>query len=72
MEKKMRTITLVVKGMSCMGCVKSVKGVLSDMEGVKSVEVDLTSGKTVIEYDEPIDVSLFVKAIDEAGFEVVS
>lgn len=67
----MRTITLVVKGMSCIGCVKSVKGVLSDMKGVKSVEVDLTSGKTVIEYDEPIDVSLFVKAIEEAGFEVV-
>lgn len=68
----MATITLIVKGMSCMGCVKSVKGVLEDIKGVKSVNVDLASGKTIIEYDAPIDISVFEKAIDEAGFEVVS
>lgn len=68
----MATITLVVKGMSCMGCVKSVKGVLESIKGVKSVNVDLASGKTIIEYDAPIDISVFEKAIDEAGFEVVS
>ena len=67
----MATITLVVKGMSCMGCVKSVKGVLEGINGVKSVNVDLPSGKTVIEYDAPIEISVFEKAIDEAGFEVV-
>lgn len=68
----MATITLVVKGMSCMGCVKSVKGVLEGIHGVKSVDVDLASGKTIIEYDAPIEISVFEKAIDEAGFEVVS
>ena len=68
----MATITLVVKGMSCMGCVKSVQGVLEGINGVKSVNVDLQSGKTVIEYDAPIEISVFEKAIDEAGFEVVS
>ena len=67
----MATITLVVKGMSCMGCVKSVKGVLEGIAGVKSVNVDLESGKTIIEYDAPIDASVFEKAIDDAGFEVV-
>ncbi len=68
----MATITLVVKGMSCMGCVKSVKGVLEAIKGVKSVDVDLASGKTIVEYDMPMDVTLFDKAIEEAGFEVVS
>ena len=68
----MATITLVVKGMSCMGCVKSVKGVLEGINGVKSVNVDLQSGKTVIEYDALIEISVFEKVIDEAGFEVVS
>ena len=68
----MASMTLVVKGMSCMGCVKSVKGVLEAIQGVKSVSVDLASGQTVIEYDTPMDVSLFEKAIDDAGFEVVS
>ena len=52
------------------GCVKSVKGVLEAIKGVKSVDVDLASGKTIIEYDAPINISAFEKAIDEAGFEV--
>lgn len=68
----MATITLVVKGMSCMGCVKSVKGVLESIPGVTSVDVDLPTGKTTIEYDAPIEISVFEKAIDEAGFEVLS
>jgi len=68
----MATITLVVKGMSCGGCVKSVKGVLEGMKGVKSVNVDLASGKTIIEYDAPMDINVFEKAIEEAGFEVIS
>lgn len=66
----MANITLTVKGMSCMGCVKSVKGVLESIKGVSKIDVDLASGKTIIEYDAPIDVSVFEKAIDEAGFEV--
>jgi len=68
----MATITLVVKGMSCGGCVKSVKGVLEGIKGVKSVNVDLASGKTIIEYDAPMDINVFEKAIEEAGFEVIS
>jgi len=39
---------------------------------VSKVDVDLASGKTIIEYEAPIDVSVFEKAIDEAGFDVVS
>lgn len=69
----MATVKLLVQGMSCMGCVKSVKGVLEAINGVQSVSIDLASGETVIEYDDAsLDVSLFKKAIDEAGFDVVS
>lgn len=69
----MATVKLRVQGMSCMGCVKSVKGVLEAINGVQSVSIDLASGETVIEYDDSsLDVSLFKKAIDEAGFDVVS
>jgi len=67
----MATITLTVKGMSCMGCVKSVKSALEGIKGVKHIDVDLASGKTMVEYDTPMDVTLFDKAIEEAGFEVV-
>ena len=64
----MATVKLLVQGMSCMGCVKSVKGVLEAINGVQSVSIDLASGETVIEYDDAsLDVSLFKKAIDEAG-----
>ena len=67
----MATVTLVVKGMSCMGCIKSVKGVLEGIDGVKRVDVDLDSGKTIVEYDTQIEVNVFKEAIDDAGFEVV-
>lgn len=68
----MAMVELVVKGMSCMGCVKSVKGVLESIDGVTSVNVDLASGKTIIEYDKPIEIETFEKAIDQAGFDVLS
>jgi len=44
-------ITLKVGGMTCMGCVGSVKRLLSQVPGVKQVDVDLASGKTEIDYD---------------------
>lgn len=62
--------TLTVEGMSCQHCVKAVKNVLSEVEGVKSVEVDLAAKKVEIEGDNLQD-SLLKEAIEDAGYEVV-
>ncbi|SCG81764.1 Copper chaperone copZ [Proteiniborus sp. DW1] len=61
---------LTVEGMSCQHCVKAVKNALSELEGVKSVEVDLDTKKVEIEGDNLQD-ELLKSAIEDAGYEVV-
>ena len=69
----METITLDVKGMTCMGCVKSVKNVLEPIAGVSKVDVALDTGKVTVEYDSAkAKVDEFKTAIEDAGYEVVS
>jgi copper chaperone CopZ len=40
---------LTVTGMSCMGCVNSVKKLVSAVPGVSGVEVDLASGQVQVQ-----------------------
>ncbi|KAJ6412758.1 hypothetical protein OIU84_005743 [Salix udensis] len=52
-KKQMQTVALKVR-MDCEGCERKVKGVLSRVKGVKSVDVDLKQQKvTVTGYMEP-------------------
>jgi copper chaperone len=68
----METVTLTVKGMTCMGCVRSVKNVVEPLPGVSGVEITLDNGQVVVNYD-PVKTPLeqIKNAIDEAGYEVV-
>ena len=68
----MNTLTLTVSGMSCMGCVNSVKNLLSAVPGVGGVQVDLASGRVVVEHD-PAGAPLEVirQAIESGGYQVV-
>lgn len=64
--------TLNVPAISCAHCKSTIEGAVSELDGVKSVQVDI-DGKTVsVDYD-PVQVSLerIVASIDEAGYEVV-
>lgn len=68
----MEKITLTVKGMTCMGCVRSVKNVLEPMSGVASVEITLDNGQVVIAFDATkSNADQFRAAIQDAGYEVV-
>ncbi len=68
----MEKITLTVKGMTCMGCVRSVKNVLEPIPGVTGVEVTLENGQVTIDYDPAKSgVDQFKNAINDAGYEVV-
>jgi len=62
--------TIKISGMSCMHCVAAVKGALKDLPGVKSLDVKV--GEAVIETDAAPDAEAIKRAIDDAGFEVVS
>jgi copper chaperone len=69
----METITLNVKGMTCMGCVRSVKNVVEPIEGVSAVDVSLEKGEVTVRYDAGrAEVDAFKAAIEDAGYDVVS
>lgn len=63
-----RIATLNVKGMTCNHCVNSVKRALSEGAGVDSVEVDLKSGKAVIE-GKDFDIRSLGQAVEELGYK---
>lgn len=66
-ENEMDKATLLVQGMTCNGCVNSVKRVLASQPGVAEVEVDLASGKTDVT-GQDLQVSALVAAIERLGF----
>jgi copper chaperone len=61
-----------VTGMTCGHCVKSVTEEVSALVGVRSVEVDLATGRVAVVSDEPLDLDAVKAAVDEAGYEVVA
>ena len=69
-----RTIELSVDGMTCGHCVMSVSEELSEIPGVKNVEVILNSGgtsKVMVLTDTPLDDAALSDAVSEAGFKLV-
>lgn len=66
----METTTIKVDGMSCGGCVKSVTGVLTALDGVAKAEVSLEKAQAVVEFDAAKLTRDQLKAvIEDAGFE---
>lgn len=67
----METAIINIKGMTCMGCVNSVKRVLQAVSGVDKVEVTLDPGQARVEYDPAAAAPAQIKAaIEDAGYEV--
>jgi copper chaperone len=64
--------TLKVKGMSCQHCVMSVTKALSQLEGIKNVQVDLAKGEVRFDNTKEVTPHRIEKAIEGAGYEVVS
>jgi copper ion binding protein len=63
--------TYTVSGMTCGHCVMSVEEEVSEVAGVKSVAVDLDSGRLVVAGAEFTDDAVRA-AVAEAGYEVVA
>jgi copper chaperone len=64
-------LTLAVEGMSCGHCKLAITNEVSQVSGVKSVEVDLDT-KLVHVRGTDVDDAAVVSAIDEAGYEAVA
>ena len=66
----METTTIKVGGMSCGGCVKSVTGVLTALDGVAKAEVSLEQKQAVVEFDAAkVSRDQLKAAVEDAGFE---
>lgn len=68
----MQTITIKIKGMTCMGCVNSVKNVLNNQSGVTAVAASLEPAQAIVQYDpDATNPGQLKAAIIDAGFDVV-
>ncbi|MFC0559712.1 copper chaperone CopZ [Halalkalibacter alkalisediminis] len=66
------TATMQVKGMSCNHCVSSVEGSVGKLNGVQSVEVDLSKGTVVVSFEKnSISLDAIKEEIEEQGYDVV-
>jgi copper chaperone CopZ len=60
---------LKVQGMTCQGCVNSVRRVLQALPGVESVDVSLERGEAALRHDPARSADAdFRKAVRDAGF----
>lgn len=66
----MSTSTYTVTGMTCEHCVASVTEEISEIAGVRSVDVDLAGGAVTVTSDAPVDDTAVRAAVHEAGYEV--
>ena len=58
--------SLMISGMTCDGCVKSVERVLLRVPGVERALVDLSTGKAVVGGN--VSTEALVEAVEAAGF----
>ncbi|NLM61854.1 MAG: copper chaperone CopZ [Clostridiales bacterium] len=67
----MEKAILKVEGMSCSHCEKAVKNAAGSIDGVKSVEVDLSAKTVTVEYDpNAASLDAICDAIEDQGYDV--
>jgi len=59
---------LIIEGMNCEGCVRTVKGTIENLGG-KNVQVSLEGGYAEFELENG-DVNIIKENINKRGFEV--
>ncbi|GBQ22764.1 heavy-metal-associated domain-containing protein [Gluconacetobacter sacchari] len=69
----METLTLNVTGMTCDGCVSSVRKALENTDGVTAADVTLQPGRASISYDPARTSPAALRmAVEDAGFEIAA
>lgn len=67
----MNTLILTVTGMSCMGCVNSVKNLVGALPGIDGIDIDLASGRVEIRHDPAqADAAAIRAAIEDGGYGI--
>lgn len=66
----MKTV-LNVEGMMCSHCENRVTTVLSALEGVESVKVDLEAKTVTVEHSEAVSIDTLKSEIEDQGYDIV-
>ena len=66
----MKTV-LNVEGMMCSHCENRVTTVLSALEGVSSVNVDLEAKTVTVEHSESVSIDTLKTEIEDQGYDIV-
>ncbi len=61
-------VTLEVKGMMCVHCVKHVHDALMSVDGVSDADVSLEKGTAIVSLSKEVDVKSLIDAISNAGY----
>jgi copper ion binding protein len=70
-EERPMSSTIKVKGMSCQHCVMSVTKALTQLEGIKNVQVELVKGEVRFDNTKEVASQRIEKAIEDAGYEII-
>ena len=62
--------TVTVSGMTCQHCVNAITEELSALNGVRSVDVTLSSGLVTVGSDFELSRTEIATAVDEAGYAI--
>jgi Cu2+-exporting ATPase/Cu+-exporting ATPase len=68
-KKKKNDLVIYINGMMCKHCEQHIKEALNDLEGV-CADVDLKNGCAYVNLSEPVEDSVFIAAIENAGYKV--
>ncbi|MBB2205037.1 heavy-metal-associated domain-containing protein [Gluconacetobacter takamatsuzukensis] len=69
----METLTMNITGMTCNGCVTSVRNALERTDGVSAAEVTLEPGRARVSYDPAFTSPAALRmAVEDAGFEIAA
>jgi len=68
----MKKVRLSISGMHCASCASNIERSLKKVKGVSEVSVSAVTNKAFIECDENVSVEEMKKAVDKAGYKVVS
>lgn len=64
-----KKIIVNISGMSCSHCASRVSNTLMEIDGVKSIKVDLGKGKAIVSLNHDIDYELIRSKINELDYE---
>jgi copper chaperone len=69
----MEQIKLSVEGMTCGGCVKSIKNALGNHQGIGQTDADLDAKTVTVDFDPAVIQENAIRAaIEDAGFDVAN